>query len=348
MYKQYQPVVEATRGSVVESVHFGAVAVVDSEGRLIASYGSPEAVSCLRSSSKPIQILPFVEDGGVEKFGITEKELAVMCASHSGTDEHVAVVDGIQKKIGVAESDLLCGTHPAIDKETAKAMILRGETPTPLRHNCSGKHTGMLANALLHDLSIENYIDADHPLQKLLLKTFAEMCDLEPEDVKLGIDGCSVPVFAVPLFNAAYAFARIADPVSLAENRAEACRKISQAMMHHPFMVAGPNRFDTALMEAAAGSVFCKGGAEGYHCIGIMPNMIDGHSHGLGIAIKVADGDAAGRAIALTAVETLRQLGVLNNEMLAGLANFDRRPIYNWRHFEVGELRPCFTLEFNH
>lgn len=206
----------------------------------------------------------------------------------------------------------------------------------------------MLADALLHDLPIEDYIDAEHPLQKLLLETFAEMCDLKPEDVKLGIDGCSVPVFAVPLFNAAYAFARIADPAALPDKRKTACRKISQAMMHHPFMVAGPNRFDTALMEAAAGTIFCKGGAEGYHCSGIMPDVIDGHSNGIGIAIKISDGDAAGRASALVAVEVLRQLGAIDEKIMAELAAFDKRPIYNWRHFEVGELRPCFTLEFHH
>lgn len=344
MHSEYRAVVEATRGGVVESVHFGALAIVDSDGKLLASYGVPQATSCLRSSSKPLQILQFVEDGGVEKYGITDKELAVMCASHSGTDDHAETVASIQKKIGATEEDLLCGTHYPIDKTTTERMRKEGATPRPNQHNCSGKHSGMLANALLHGISIKEYIGFDHPLQKLILKTFAEMCGVQPEEVKLGIDGCSVPVFAIPVYNAALGFARLADPRGLSEARATACRKITKAMMAHPFMVAGPDRFDTALMEAAGGRIFCKGGAEGYQGIGILPGVLPGYEKGLGIAIKISDGDNGGRARPVIAMKLFRELGLVDDAFYQKMANYDRRPIYNWRHFEVGELRPCFTL----
>ncbi len=346
MHDEYQAVVEATRGEVVESVHFGALTIVDSDGKLLASYGDPMAVSCLRSSSKPLQILQFVEDGGVEKYGITEKELSVMCASHSGTDDHAETVASIQRKIGASESDLLCGTHYPIDKATTERMRKLDQVPTPNQHNCSGKHSGMLANAKLHGFDIQEYIREDHPLQKMILKTFAEMCGVEVDEVKLGIDGCSVPVFAIPMYNTALGFARLANPEHLSEKRAIACRKITHAMMTHPFMVAGPNRFDTALMEAAGGRIFCKGGAEGYQGIGILPGTLPGQEKGIGISIKISDGDNGGRARPVIAMKLFRELGLVDDAFYASMAGYDRRPIYNWRHFEVGELRPCFELNY--
>ena len=141
----YKPIFELTRGDTVESIHCGAVAVVDVHGNLLASFGDPGAVTFLRSTAKPFQALPFITHGGKEHFGLTDQEVAIICASHSGTDEHVAVVESIQKKAGISESELLCGTHSPMDQETAKALQARGEEPTPNRHNCSGKHTGMLS-----------------------------------------------------------------------------------------------------------------------------------------------------------------------------------------------------------
>jgi L-asparaginase II len=166
--------VELTRGRIVESVHFGALAVVDSAGGLVASYGDPHLVTFLRSSAKPFQALPFVERGGDLHYGLSTRELAMVCASHSGTDEQVDVVRGIQAKVGVAETDLLCGVHEPYDKATADAMRERGEAPTPYRHNCSGKHTGMLAHARLRELPLEEYLDPGGPIQESILRAFAD------------------------------------------------------------------------------------------------------------------------------------------------------------------------------
>ncbi len=243
-YPNYQPLVEVTRGPIVESIHCGAIAVVDARGRVLASAGDPEIVTYPRSTAKPIQVLPFVELGGPRHFSLNERELAILCASHSGTDDHFNVVSGIQAKIGVSERDLLCGVHDPMDKPTAIALRKRGEEPTPNRHNCSGKHTGMLAQAMLRGLPKEEYIDPRHPVQQLIIKVFGEMTDMPVEQIGIGIDGCSVPVFALPLHNMALAFARLADPSSLAPERAAACRQITHAMMAHPDMVAGPGRFE--------------------------------------------------------------------------------------------------------
>jgi len=339
------PLVELTRGPLVESIHLGALTIVDTRGNLVASVGDPQLVANLRSSSKPFQALPLIEQGGVKEFGLTGRAISLTCASHSGTDEHVSVLKAMQARIGVRETDLQCGVHPAGDEETAREMMLRGETPTPYRHNCSGKHTGMLAQAILAQQPIDDYLDNDHPIQKTILRTFAEMVDMRSEDVLIGIDGCSAPTFAVPLWNAALGYARLADPSGLPEKRARALRKIHQAMMSHPDMVAGPGRFDTCLMQAGQGKVICKGGAEGYQAIGLLPGALGPGSPALGIVCKVIDGDTSGRARPVIATAILRQLGALTENQLASLASFDRRPITNSRQLQVGEIRPAFILD---
>lgn len=345
-YPNYLPLVEVTRGPIVESIHCGAIAVVDALGRVVASVGDPEIVTYPRSTTKPLQALPFVELGGPQHFGLSERELSVMCASHTGTDDHFRVVSGIQAKIGVTEADLLCGVHDPGDKPTAAAMRERGEASTPIRHNCSGKHTGMLAQAILRGLSKEEYIDPQHPVQQLILQTFAEMTDMPLEQIGIGIDGCSAPVFALPLRNLAMAFARLGDPAGLAPARAAACRQITHAMMTHPDMVAGPGRFDTIAMQLLGGRLFAKGGAEGYQGIGLMPGALGPGSPALGISFKIADGDLSDRARTVVSVEILRQLGLVSQAQIEEhFAAMAARPNTNWRKFVVGEIRPAFELK---
>ena len=342
---QLKILVELTRGPLVESVHLGALAIADAHGNLIASSGDPGLVANLRSSSKPFQTLPLIERGGPEHFNMSEREIAITCASHHGTDDHVAVLRGLQAKIGITENDLLCGVHTAIDDATAKAMRQRGEEPTPNRHNCSGKHTGMLAHAVLRNLPTSDYLNVDHQIQKTILETFAELLDLSPADVLIGIDGCSAPTFAAPLRNAAAAFARLADPSGLPEKRAKALARIFKAMTGYPDMVAGPGAFDTVLMQVGDGKIVSKGGAEGYQAFGLRPGAFGPDSPAVGITYKIADGDTSGRARPVVGVEVLRQLGALNEEQVQALSVFYTRPIYNWRKIEVGIIRPAFTLE---
>lgn len=346
MTQSYQPIFELTRGQIVESIHFGAAAVVDAHGRLLASLGDPQMVTFLRSSAKPFQALPFIERGGHEKFGFTPKEIALTCASHSGTDEHVETIREMQAKIGVGVDDLLCGMHEPMHEATRNAMLLRGEKTSPYRHNCSGKHTGMLAHARLRRLSTTDYLEFDHPIQASILQAFAEMCVFPADQVELGIDGCSAPNFALPLYNAAYGFARLCDPVALEPQRAEACRTITSAMMAHPEMVAGPERFDTLLMQVGNGKIVVKGGAEGYQAIGLMPGAIAPDSPGIGIAIKISDGDPSDRARTGAALAILQALGALNEAQLSALSAFGpTKQLINYRKLHVGESRPAFTLE---
>ena len=341
----YVPMVELTRGPLVESIHFGAAAVVDPTGRLLYAAGNPDLVANLRSSAKPFQILSLVEAGGLEALGLDERELAIGCSSHSGTDSHASVLGAMQAKIGVTEADLRCGVHYPLYDAAARQMRQRGELPTPNRHNCSGKHTAMLANARVHGFAIEDYLNLSHPLQLLILQTFAEMVSLDAAEVPVGIDGCSAPTFAAPLRQAALAYARLADPRGLPQVRAAALGRIRAAMAAHPDMVAGPERWDTLVMQATHGKVVSKGGAEGYQGMAVLPGALGPDSPGLGITLKIADGDAGGRAVHTAALEILLQLGVLAADEQAALRAFGRRALFNWREIEIGEIRPAFRLE---
>jgi L-asparaginase II len=349
-----QPLFEVTRGDIVESTHYGSIAVVDSTGKLISSYGDPKAVAFLRSSAKPFQVLPFVERGGVEYYGFTPRELSISCASHEGSDLHVQTVAGIQKKIGVQETSLQCGVHMPGDVEAFKSLIVHNKQPTLNQNNCSGKHTAMLACAKMRDLPLENYLDINHPVQQEILAAFAGMCQHPVNEVQLGIDGCSAPNFAVPLYKAALGMACLCDPRQLSAERASACRKITSAMTTHPEMVSAYGEFDEQLMRAGEGKIVCKRGAEGYQIIGLLPDVLRPGSPGVGIALKVSDGDPARADLDLTqsarvrpavTLEVLRQLGALSSKQAEVLASFGPvKPIKNHRGTLTGRSRPVFEL----
>ena len=349
-----QPLFETTRGRIVESIHYGSIAVVDANGKLISSYGDPQTVAFLRSSAKPFQALPFVERGGVEDFGFTQRELSLSCASHNGSALHVQTVEGMQKKVGIDELNLQCGTHMPDDVEEFKSMIVNDRKPTPNYNNCSGKHTAMLAHAKMRGLPLENYLDINHPIQQDILATFAAMCLFPVADVELGTDGCSAPNFAVPLYNAALAMPRLCDPYELTAARAAACHKITAAMTTFPEMVSGYGEFDEQLMKVGEGKIVTKRGAEGYQIVGVMPGVISSDSPGLGIAFKVSDGDASRMADDLTtstrvrpavALEILRQLGALSSKQMQALAGFGPvKSIKNHQEIVTGQSRPVFEL----
>ena len=355
----HAPIFALTRGEIVESLHYGSVAVVDVHGKLVAGWGDPLSITYLRSSAKPFQVLPFLEQGGIVRYGLSSQEIALMCASHSGTDEHVAVLRSLQARAGVHESDLKCGVHPLGHKPTIDAMRQRGESLSPNRNNCSGKHTGMLAYARMRGLSTEDYLDGSHPVQQEILHAFAELCSLPVKQVVLGVDGCSAPNFAVPLYHAALAYARLCDPVAggvAPPSRVEACHRVTAAMLSFPEMVGGPGGFDTRLMDALGERLVCKGGAEGYLAMGLLPGALSVSSPALGIVLKISDGDLAGhsrpagdplgRVRPAVALEILRQLGVLLPAQFDALAEYGPAlPLQNWANITIGQGHPCFELE---
>jgi len=332
--------VEVRRGAIVESRHRGAIAVAGPDARLIAGLGDSAFITSTRSTIKPIQAIPFITSGAADHFSVDERELAVVCASHEGEPIHTETVAGMLARAGLDESALRCGAHAPYCSDIAKRLEASGEPFTQLHNNCSGKHTGMLMTAVLRGLSLDDYVAAEHPIQREIVSTFARMAELE-ESLPTAIDGCSAPTFGVPLHSLAVAFARLVSPTDADSPAAVAARRVIAAMINHPEMVGGTKgRFDTDLLRASHGKLVCKIGAEASYAIAVLP--CERFPNGAGIAIKVEDGSY--RGLGPTVVETLAQLGVLDAGEVAQLASYHRPIVDNRRGLNVGEVRAVFEL----
>ncbi len=322
--------VEVTRGALVESVHRGSIAVADAAGNIVFALGDLEAPVYPRSALKPIQALPLVESGAAEAFGLSGEEIALACASHSGEPMHTVPIAAWLARIGCGEADLACGAHMPRYEPVAEDMIRRGEAPTRLHNNCSGKHTGFLTVTRHWDIATKGYERHDHPVQRAVAKNLGELAGVEGE-LPWGIDGCAAPNFALPLAALARAFAKLAAPNALGLPRSGACKRIVSAMIAHPELVSGTGRACAILMRSCGGRAAVKIGAEGFYAA-IIPEA------GLGGVLKIDDG--ASRAAETAMAWMLERLGVLGT----GAEELLRAPVLNTRGAIVGERRPAAAL----
>jgi L-asparaginase II len=324
--------VEAWRGTMVESRHRGSFAVVDADGRVIEARGDVERPVYPRSAIKPLQALPLVETGAADALNVAGEELALACASHGGEPRHVAAVAGWLARLGLSERDLECGAHPPSHPPSARALYAERKEPTALHNNCSGKHTGMLATCVHLRERTRGYIAIDHPAQQRVIRALSEMCGVELANAPRGIDGCGLPQLAIPLTALARAFARFAAPDHLPPTRGAACRRIADAILAHPFMLAGSGRFCTQAIEAARGKALVKTGAEGVF-VAALP------AKGLGIALKIDDG--AGRAAEVAMAALLIRYAGLDEVETRAFQSFSRPTISNVAGLPVGKLAPA-------
>ncbi|TVR82472.1 MAG: asparaginase [Rhodospirillales bacterium] len=322
--------VAVTRGDRVESAHRGAAAVVDAAGALVFARGDVETPIFPRSAVKPLQVLPLLETGAADRFAVTEAELALACASHAGEPEHVSRVAQWLDRLGLSESALVCGPHPPLAEAAAHDLISRGESPSRLHNNCSGKHTGFLATALHLREPTTGYAGPVHPVQLRVRRTLAHLGGCDLNDTHVAADGCGVPTLAMPLQALARALALLAAPAPLGRLRALAARRVVAAMTAHPFLVGGSGRFDTAIMEAAAGSVMVKAGAEGVHAAAV-PAL------GLGIAVKIDDG--ARRAADAAMAALLLRFAQPGADLRVRLVHFVETALRNTLDARIGTLR---------
>ena len=323
------------RSERIESQHFGHLAVVEAEGHLLFAQGNPHHETFMRSAAKPFQALPLVEDGLPERFGWLDRELALVMSSHNGEARHVDAAAGLLKKIGRAPEDLRCGVHAPLGAGAAKELADHGKPATVLHNNCSGKHAGMLAACVHHGWPIDSYLDPQHPHQRRIHETVAAWSSRSIAALQRGIDGCSAPVFYLSMYEMALMYARLVSATQAIPQR------IVRVFMSHPEMIAGNERFDTALMQAAPGKLIAKIGAEGIQCIGVLPQTERG---GLGIAVKMTDG--ASRAVPPVVIELLVGLGVLDDAAVRRLGEWHRVSIANHRGIETGcieAVRSDFT-----
>jgi L-asparaginase II len=310
--------IENQRGSVVESRHRVHVAVVDASGKLIGHAGDPDLVTFWRSAAKPFQAQPLIDDGAVERFGLSRQDLALACASHSSEPAQVALVRDFLQRVGCSERDLMCGPHRPLSDAVARDYETRGVRLSAVYSNCSGKHAGMLALAKVHGWPTEFYARVEHPVQQRCLKAVSEHTDVSTQDIGVAVDGCGVACFALPLRNMALAYTRLDGP-------------ILEAMLHHPELVAGEGRPCTEMMRAHPGRVVTKVGAEGVYSALLVRER-------LGVSLKVEDGHSQASALAIAAV--LAELGLKPQP-----ASLLTRPITNSRGETVGEMRVNGGLE---
>lgn len=340
------PLVEVWRGPIVESVHLGHLAAVDGSGKVIAELGAPGMVTYLRSSSKAFQALPVVASGAADRFGFTEKEIALACGSHSGEAMHVETARSMLSKAGLDETALKCGVHEPFSIEVAHELIRTGQQPSPLQNNCSGKHAAMLALARHLGAATETYDHRESPVQEAVAKVVSEFSEVPVDELEVGIDGCGVPVFGLSVRAMALAYARLVSPGDRFDGTLrDSCRRIVAAMISFPEMIGGSKeRLDTELIKAGKGRLISKIGAEGVYTVGVLPSPA--WPNGLGLALKVSDGDDR-RARPPAVIEALKQLGILSEDELKPLAGYSPIPITNRRGELVGEVRSAFELEIN-
>jgi L-asparaginase II len=338
-----EPLVEVRRGAITESRHRGHVAAVKPDGSVVASLGAPNAVTFLRSSAKPFQALPLLVTGAAERFGFTDEEVALACASHNGEPIHTKLAASMLEKIGLGPEALRCGMHEPYGLEAAAVLRARNELPNVLHNNCSGKHVGMLAAAIQLGAPIENYESPENPVQIEIAKAVSQFTDVPVEDFAVGIDGCGAPIFGISVRAMALAYARLISPPSNFDQPTRAaCERIVRIMIANPELIGGSSeRLDTEIMRAARGRVVSKVGAEGVYTAGILP--CEKWPTGLGLALKIEDGDDK-RARPTVVVESLRQLGVLYDDSLEAVSRYAFFPVLNRPGDVVGEIRASFEL----
>lgn len=304
---------------------------MDATGHVLAKWGDIEAPVFPRSAIKSIQAIPLVETGALDAFGLGDEELALACSSHNGEERHTTLAASWIGRIGLSVDDYECGAQIPYDPDTAAELVRRGEAPTAFHNNCSGKHAGFLTTAVHRREATKGYVRYQHPVQQRILGVMEQMSGQDLSHAPWGIDGCSIPTVGLPLGAIAYAMARIADPQDLPDRRAEAVTRIRKAWAAHPYLIGGKGTFDTAMMEAADGLVLVKGGAEGVG-VALFPG------EGIAIALKIDDGAARAREVALAAL--IRSTKILEDGHWARAADLAAPRLLNRVGTEVGEIRP--------
>lgn len=335
--QSFAPLATVSRDGLIESTHLGDIAITDATGRLLASVGDAGRLLYYRSSGKPLQALGVVQSGAADRFDFTPAELAICCASHSGSGPHVRTVAGILAKLGLAATSFACGVHDPSDAEERNRLLLAGEEPSPLHNNCSGKHVGMLATALALGAPTEGYLTLDHPVHRLITRNLELATGLSQEQFHFAADGCGAPTVGLPLQAIATSFARLANPDEMPEDFKSAAERITAAMVAAPTMVSYAGSFNSELLAAGEGRIVVKSGAEGLYALGLKGDRR------LGIAIKISDGSFRGQSPVVLRV--LELLEALTDSARHRLEQFRTPPIRNCHGVEVGHIEPVFDLD---
>lgn len=330
------PLAISTRGSRIDALHYGSIAVVNTEGEILYGVNDPDFPTYLRSSIKMLQALPLIMSEGMDRFMFTEREIAVTVASHVGADYHVGTVREMLEKIGLGEENLRCGPQEPDDPDERKRLLCSNTSPSQLHNNCSGKHVGMLATCLAKGWPVETYIEVDHPLQIWIHEILAEYSGISRELIGVGVDGCSLPCFYIPISGAATAVARFMERSRNDPSGPDG--RIMRSVAAFPEMINDHGGFDSEVVRVTEGRMMAKRGAMAMFLIGALTEQYGP----IGIAIKLEDGNMT--PVPMVAMKVLRDLELLTNEEAGQLEHFETLPVFNWRGIRTGEVTPNFSL----
>lgn len=323
-----------TRAGKVENIHRGDIVAVDLNEKVVDCIGDSYKKMFWRSAAKPFQAIPFVQQYGLEQYNITEEELALLVSSHSGETRHVELVRSILSKIGLGEEVLDCGPARPMNGRAAAMLTANKQKPQPVHNPCSGKHSGMLALCQLLGINIENYTKPQHQVQQAMHLSVANSAKLAVEEIEIGIDGCGVPVFYLPLYNMALAYARLAKPEEGEWGKeCLAVEKINSAMRHYPMIISGTGRIDAIVSEITNGRIIAKIGADAVYCLSSV-------EEGIGVAFKIEDGSY--QAINPTVIGILKRLGLVNKAEYEQLIEKFPPVLKNHRGDIIGTIETLF------
>ncbi|MBV7540937.1 asparaginase [Acidovorax sp. sic0104] len=331
----FVPLIETTRGGLPECRHWGAVAVANREGRVLAQVGDPYTVTFTRSTIKAFQALPFMQSGGAQALGWGQDDIALLCASHNGEPMHVQQAERMLSSVGRDYRALQCGCHRPLFAELGIAPLPPGFVPDERHNNCSGKHAGFVAHCVLQGLPLEGHLNPAHPLQAAIRDHVARAVGLAPDQMSMGIDGCSAPNYAMPLALLARGYARLAGGAPDTDFH-ESLVTLADAMVARPELGSGTGRHDLDFMQAGQGDWVSKTGADGVQVVG-------SRSRGEAFALKVMDGNMVAQVAA--AVEVMDQLGWLDARQREALAPRRSGRIISAKGLQVGERRAVFRLQ---
>ncbi len=324
--------VNVIRRDRVESTHRGSAVVVDGRDQIVFSVGNPERMIYPRSSLKYFQAIPLLESGAAARFNLSDKEIALACASHNAERFHADAVTAWLARLDLDQNALECGVSLPLNETAAHELIAAGEQPGRAHHNCSGKHTGMLTLARHLETEIKGYSDYHHPTQKAWMQVLGELIEADISGLHWERDGCGLPAICMPMQQLALAFARFANLDTIPGSRGQAMSSILGAITAHPEMIAGTGRCCTALIKHTSGKVMVKTGAEGVFA-GCIPDR------GLGFALKIDDGASRGSEVALGAL--LKKLDAIESDLDAPLAPWFRPEVRNSQDWVTGSIEPA-------
>lgn len=322
--------VEVYRGEVLESFHRGVVCIVDRDGKTLYSEGDTQQLCYPRSALKFFQQIPFLMSGAADALGLTEQEIAVTCGSHNGEEVHVNAVDAILKKAGLDRSALQCGPQFPSHRKTSNALIAAGKKPEAIHNNCSGKHAGFLAYCVYLGLPIETYIDPNHPVQQEIRKLVADFHDRKESEMAVALDGCSAPIYAIPVYHQTLAYMRLAHPAFGDSALRNACDRLILAARNHPMMIAGSGRYCTDLIQETQHHLIGKTGAEGIYSLSF-------HQEVIGACIKIDDGKMLPQYN--VAQKLVEKSGLFSEDELTSLHPYLTAPITNFNKWETGHIQ---------